>query len=257
MPAAVVLNCDSGTVTAPTLPPATPEHAAEQPRRASLAARLRGAGRSTAGRFARLRRGSPAREPWLNGVLGALWAAVIGLGLAALPMLVMWMSSPQSGLTWTDSLRLSGLLWVVAHGVPVTIAGVTLTLVPWGLVVIPVLLLAMQEAGPRGAATSTPCARPRSCPWQGPAAYAVIAGVLAMLTTRPTASVGLPVAVGCAFVVALLSLGFGSLRASGVPSPPFLPPLVLVVARAGVVGAITLVGLGAVAATASLMRAHR
>ncbi len=81
------------------------------------------------------------RPAWLMAIVAAAWAAVIGLGVAAVPLLVIWMATPQSGLTWLESLRLAGLLWVVAHGVPVTLSGVTYSLLPWGLAVVPVLLL--------------------------------------------------------------------------------------------------------------------
>ena len=246
-------NCDSGTVTAPTLPPATPEHEGEPPRRTPVGVRLRRAGRGTARRIGRLGRGGGVRQPWLNGLVGALWAAVIGLGIAALPMLVMWMSSPQSGLTWIESLRMAGLLWVIAHGVPATIAGVTVSLVPWGLVVIPALLLGYAGGwAARRSDVDTPRAAAHLV-LAGAVAYAVVAGVLAVVTSRGAASVTVVAAVGYAFVVALLALGFGALRASRAVLPASVPPLLLVVVRAGAIGAVTLVGLGAVAATASLM----
>ena len=246
-------GCDSWQVTAPTLPPATPERAGEPPRRRPAGARLKNAGRATASRIGRLGRGGSTRQPWLNGVVGALWAAVIGLGLAALPMLVMWMASPESGLTWVESLRLGGLLWVVAHGVPATIAGVTVTLVPWGLVVIPALLLGYAggwAARRSGVGTWRAAAH---LVLSGAGTYAVLAGALAALTSRPTASVSVPVAAACAFVVALLALGFGTVRSSAIRLPESVPASVLVVARAGAVGAAALVGFGAIAATVSLV----
>ena len=193
------------------------------------------------------------RQPWLNGVVGALWAAVIGLGLAALPMLVMWMSSPESGLTWVESLRLAGLLWVVAHGAPATIAGVSVTLVPWGLAVIPLLLLGYAGGW---AARRSDVNSPRAAAHvvvAGACTYAVVAGSLAALTSRPTASVSIPFAFGYAFVIAVLALGFGALRASGVGLPASVPVQLITVIRAGAVGAAALIGFGAAAATVSLM----
>lgn len=253
IPASVGMNCDSGAVTAPTLPTATPEHGGKPPRRTGVGARLRRTGRRTARGIGRLGRGGSTRQPWINGVIGALWAAFIGLGLAALPMLVVWMSSPESGLTWIESLRLSGLLWVVAHGAPVTIAGVTVTLIPWGLAVIPVLLLAYAGGwATRRCDVATPRAAAHLV-LAGAGAYAVVAGALATLTSRETASVSVPAVVGCAFVVALLALGFGCFRASRGDWLETVPPLVLVVARSGAVGALALLGLGAIAATVSLM----
>ena len=187
------------------------------------------------------------------GPVGALWAAVIGLGAAALPMLVVWMSSPQTGLTWVESLRISGLLWVAAHGAPVTIAGVTVTLVPWGLVVIPALLLGYAGGwAARRSDADTP-ANVLRLVLAGAVTYAVVAGALAAVTSRPVTSVSLLAAAGCSFVVALLAMGWGAVRASGVGLPDATPRLVPVVLRAGAVGAVALIGFGAVAATASLM----
>jgi hypothetical protein len=193
------------------------------------------------------------RQPWLNGMVGGLWAAVIGLGVAALPMLGMWMSSPQSGLTWIESLRMAGLLWVIAHGVPATIAGVTVSLVPWGLVLIPALLLGYAGGwAARRSGVDTPRAAAHLV-LAGAFAYAVVAGVLAVVTSTGSASVSVVAAVAYAFVVALLALGFGALRASSAVAPAWVPPLLLVIIRAGAIGAVALVGLGAFAATASLM----
>jgi hypothetical protein len=186
-------------------------------------------------------------------VVGALWAAVIGLGLAALPMLVMWMSSPQSGLTWTESLRLAGLLWVVAHGVPTTIAGVTVTLVPWGLAVIPVLLLGYAGGwAARRSDVDTPRAA-ASLVLPGAGVYAVVAGVLAVLTSGAAVSVSAPAAFGYAFALAALALAFGTWRSSDLRLPESVPALLLVVVRAAAIGTAALIGLGAVAAAVSLM----
>lgn len=240
-------------MTAPTLPPVTPAPEAEPQRRAPIGLRLRSAGRATASRIGRLGRGGSVRQPWLNGVVGALWAAVIGLGLAALPMLVMWMSSPESGLTWVESLRLAGLLWVVAHGAPATIGSVAVTLVPWGLAVIPLLLLGYAGGW---AARRSDVDSPRAAAHvviSGAVTYAVVAGSLAALTSRSTASVAIPFAVGYAFVIAVLALGFGTLRASGVGLPASVPTQLITVIRAGAVGAVALIGFGAAAATVSLM----
>ena len=200
-----------------------------------------------------MRRSGATCQPWFNGVVGALWAAVIGLGLAALPMLVMWMSSPQSGLTWIESLRLAGLLWVAAHGVPATIAGVTVTLVPWGLVIIPLLLLGYAGGGPPDAAMSTPrgLRRTSSSPVPSPTPPSPVCSLCS--PWAPSASVSAVAAIGYAFVVAVLALGFGTWRASA-----FSPARVR--ARPGcswscahlAVGAAALLGFGAVAATVSL-----
>jgi hypothetical protein len=187
------------------------------------------------------------------GPVAALWAAVIGLGLAALPMLVVWMSSPQTGLTWGESLRISGLLWIAAHGAPVTIAGVTVTLIPWGLVIVPALLLGYAGGwAARRSEVDSPASALRLV-LSGAGTYAVIAGVLAAVTSRPTTSISVLAAAGFAFVVAALAICWGAVRTAQLGLPESTPHLLSVVLRAGAVGAVALIGFGAVAGAVSLM----
>ncbi len=128
-------------MTAPTLPPqqerSRPTESSRDPRsgRDGLASVTRAI-------ISRLRRiGELSRSPWFLGPIAAVWAAAIGLAIAVLPVLVVWMATPDSGLTSVESLHVAGLLWAVAHGAPVVVGAVTYSLLPWGLAVIPVVLL--------------------------------------------------------------------------------------------------------------------
>lgn len=231
-------------MTAPTLPPAAADPIPAAPARA---ARLMGVARGLGDRLHR----DTAPPPWLMGVLGALWAAGIGLAVAVVPMLLAWMATPDSGLTWAEALRLGGLLWVVAHGAPVTIAGLTLTLLPWGLAVIPLLLLGYAGGwSARRAAVSEPADVMRLV-LAGVTTYVLVVGVVAAATARPTSSAALLLGVGGAAVLAGAGLTWGAMRAAGVTVP--MPTGVATCLRAGLVGAATLMGLGAVAATLSLL----
>jgi len=209
--------------------------------------------RSAAVRIGSLGRGETLRQPWFLGVVAALWAALIGLALAALPMLVTWMGSPQTGLTWIESLRIAGLLWVVAHGAPATIAGLTVSLVPWGLVVIPALLLGYAGGW---AARRSAVGTWRSAGWlvlTGAITYSAAVAGMAAFTTRPSTSVSVIAAAGYALVLAAVALGWGAYRASRIDLSERTPPLLLVVLRAGAVGALAIIGFGALAAAVSLM----
>lgn len=191
--------------------------------------------------------------PWLLGLLAAAWAAVIGLGLAVLPLLLVWMTTADSGLTWDQAIRLGGLLWLVANGAAVTIAGITVSLVPWGLVLVALLLLgyagawAARRADPATARAWAELVLP------GAALYAAVAGVVAVVTATPTSSVALAAAVGWSFVVAVAGLSVGSMRAAGILRSAHVPESVTVVIRAGLAGAFALLGVGAVAATVFLV----
>lgn len=228
-------------MTAPTLPPtdATPDEPAP--------------GRWQRVRAVRLSAPELPRAPWLVGVVAGAWAAVIGLALALLPMLVLWMASTSTGLTWADSLRLGGLLWLVANGGAVTIAGVAYSLLPWGLTLIPLALLAYAGGWAVRRIGGGDMRDVAQIVVPGAALYAAIAALVAGITARPTASVALLLAVGAAFAVALLGMGVGAVRASGIVSPELLRHPAVAATRAGFVGALTLIGIGAIAATVSLL----
>jgi hypothetical protein len=187
------------------------------------------------------------------GISASLWAVVIGLTLAAAPMVVMWMASPDSGLTWTESLRLGGLLWVVAHGVPVVLAGTTVSLLPWGLVLIPLLLLG---TGGTWAARRSGVSDLRSGALlvaAGALAYATAVAVVASVTFEAASRTNAVTAAVHGFVIAGIALSWGALRGAGIDPLALLPTLAAVVVRAGVVAAAAIVGVGSIAAAVSLL----
>lgn len=188
------------------------------------------------------------------GPVAALWAALIGFGLAAIPMLIVWMMTPDSGLTWLESLHVAGLLWVVAHGAPVVLDGVTYSLMPWGLALIPLLLLGYAGGwAARRSRARTP-RRVVALVLTGTATYVLVVAAAAVATARTMSSVTLVQAVGHALVLALLGLGWGAVRAARrAGAASLLPAWSTVVVRAGTAAAAAIVGLGAVAATASLV----
>lgn len=197
--------------------------------------------------------GARLRRPWLAGGLAAAWAAAIGLVAAALPMLIAWMATPGSGFTWLESLRAAGVVWSVAQGTPLVIGATTYSLLPWGLGIVSLVLLGY--AGGRAART----VQARS--WRSIAAlvgagsltYAFIAVAVARVATPGDAAVGMVDAAAHAVPIAVAGLGFGSIRAAGLAGRSGMPAWLLVMVRAGMAGAATLVGLGAVAATVALM----
>lgn len=249
MPRGTVRDCDSVTVTAPTLPPAS---TGEEPA-ASPVARL---GSTLSGWRARVRRpriDGGGRPDWLMGALAGVWAALIGAAIAVLPMVVTWMASPDTGLTWTEALRLGGLLWVVAHGVPLAISGMTVSLLPWGLVIVPLVLLGYAGGWAARRAHVTDAASRARLVLAGTVVYAAAVGTASTLTAEPASRTAWPVAVIHAAVIAGLALAWGALRAAGIRPLDRLAPPVAIAARAGAVSAAALLGFGALAATASLL----
>lgn len=191
------------------------------------------------------------RQPWIMGIAAGLWAAAISLLLAMLPMLILWLGSLEGGPR--EAVRLGGLLWLVANGAAVSISGVTITLLPWGLAIIPLLLLGYAGSW---ATRRSGVTQPQALVWivvPGVVVYTLIGGVLAELTYEPSSRVDLLHAVLGCLVLSAVGLGAGAIRASGVLAGGVLPGVVGVPIRAGIVALAAIVGLGATAATVSLI----
>lgn len=220
-------------MTAPTLPPVS--------------------GEEDEGRVPRRRPSMSAvtTSPLVLGVAGAAAAAVVGLALAAAPMLVLWLASLEAG--WVAPVRQTGLLWLVAQGAPIALAGITIDLLPWGLVLIPLVLLASagawatRRSGVAGGAALLWVVIP------GAVAYAVIGAVVDLVVAEPAARVDLLHAVISCLVVAILGLSWGAVRASGLLDSDRIPAVARVPVRAGIVAAAVIIAAGAVAATVSLL----
>lgn len=244
MPRETWAGCDPVGVTAPTLPPADAAEPAPPTSRRRVPP-VRDALR-------RLRPVGPA-PAWVAGTLGALWAVVIGLAIAMVPMVVLWMASPDSGLTWSQSLRLGGLLWVVAHGVPITIAGTTYSLLPWGLAIVPLLLLVTGGAWAARRARLTTARAIVPLVVAGTVAYAAAVAVASTLTSEALARTDLLAAIAHAGGLAVLGLGWGALRGAGIDLLGVLPPSLAAMVRGGLAAGAAVLGLGALAVTASLV----
>lgn len=239
------------SVSASTKPPASEESGG---RRGDLIARVRAwwKQRSVHGRPGRdARLGRVLRQPWLLGLAAALWSAVIGLVLATLPMVVIWLGSADASAV--ESLRLGGLLWLVANGAQIAIAGVSITLLPWGLVIIPLLLLGYSGSW---AARRSGVTQLHLLIWMvapGAVLYALIAAGVTLATYEPSSRVDVLDAVMRSLVVSVVALSWGAVRGSGALRRVGIPLVVTVPLRAGFTALAFLVGAGAVAATISLV----
>ncbi|MEZ5117266.1 MAG: DUF6350 family protein [Candidatus Nanopelagicales bacterium] len=81
--------------------------------------------------------------PLVAGAAAALWSAVLGLSLLGLVVVLAWVAAPHDETPWSATLRAAGSAWLAAHHVPLILDGIPLTLTPWGLLLVPVLLLAL------------------------------------------------------------------------------------------------------------------
>lgn len=190
-------------------------------------------------------------QPWTMGLVAALWSALIGLLLAAAPMLVIWLGSIESGPL--ESLRLGGLLWLVANGAAISIAGVTVTLLPWGFMLIPLALLGYSGAWAARRSRAHDPGRVLLLVLPGAVLYAALGAVITVVTFEPSSRVDLLNGVLGPLVLALVGLGGGALKGSGLLGDGRIPEVILVPVRAGLLALSVIVGLGAVAATVSLV----
>jgi hypothetical protein len=235
--------------------PDSDEQAPNQSRRRStppVVTDARAALKRLAARTRSLRGSGLDRSPWVTGPIGAVWAAGIGLAIAALSMVLVWVASPASGLGLVESLRTAGILWVVAHGTPVAIGAVAYSLLPWGLAVVPVLLLGYAGGWSARRASVASVRQLAIMVASATFTYAVVVAAVAALSVRTVASVPWPWAAVHAAVVAVLAFGWGAGRASRDVVDEAVPSWCVTVVRSGAIGAITILAFGAVAAAAAL-----
>jgi hypothetical protein len=81
-----------------------------------------------------------SRVSWLAAAGAAGWSAIAGLALLGLPVLLIWLGAGAAAPI-AAPLRLAGLVWLGAHRVGVEVNGVWWQLAPWGLTLLPLLLL--------------------------------------------------------------------------------------------------------------------
>jgi hypothetical protein len=81
-----------------------------------------------------------SRVSWLAAAGAAGWSAIAGLALLGLPVLLIWLGAGAAAPI-AEPLRLAGLVWLGAHRVGVEVGGAWWQLAPWGLTLLPLLLL--------------------------------------------------------------------------------------------------------------------
>jgi len=86
---------------------------------------------------------------WWRGALGALWAICLGLAVLVVLVLILWATDARSGASAGEAMQAALQLWLVAHKVPLHIAGrpdATIALAPLGLTLALALLVARAGA---------------------------------------------------------------------------------------------------------------
>lgn len=147
---------------------------------------------------------------WVGGMLAGLQAALLSLLVVVLPAVAAYVATSSApataGVPWTRAVSVASGLWLLAHGVPMTLApGVTL--VPLGLTAL-ALFGCYASARRSGYAT-------RSALGAGVGAYAGVVLVVGLATGVPLLHLGAGL-LGAA-VLAAVGLGAGLLRRPEAP----------------------------------------
>ena len=82
------------------------------------------------------------QRPVVVGARAALFAAVLGVLVVALPVVAAWAGDPRTSATLVDCARTAGQVWLVAHGAALELPEGRFDLVPLGLSLLPLALLA-------------------------------------------------------------------------------------------------------------------
>ena len=79
----------------------------------------------------------------------------MGLVIIVVPVLLGWAFSSGPAAAFAEALRSTGHIWIAAHHVPVILAGVNVSVLPLGLLVLPITLLYLAGRWAARAATPT------------------------------------------------------------------------------------------------------
>ena len=190
----------------------------------------------------------PAVRPahLVAGVLGALWAALIGVVIVSVPVFLAQVTSASSSAGWGSTFRSGSAAWLVANDVPIRIGTVGYSLLPWGLLVIPVLLLA--SAGRWAAHVSHAHSRGERSVVIASAviSYALLGVLAARLCGTDTVSVSAWRALITTGAVAFLAFGWGVLRTRIAERRDALSPTRTVIWRAGGLAIVVLIAVSSV-----------
>ena len=180
------------------------------------------------------------------GALGALWAALMGVVIVSAPVFLAQLASSSSSAGWGSIFRTSSAAWLVANDVPIRIGTVWYSLLPWGLLVIPAVLLVL--AGRWAAHISHAQSRGERAIVISSAV--VVYALLGLLASRLSGTESFSTSASRSFVttavVALLAFGWGVLRTRITARRDALSPTRQVIWRAGGLAIMVLIAVSSV-----------
>ena len=191
------------------------------------------------------------RSPVIAAPIAALVVALAGLTVIGLVVAGAWWGGVEPPGPWQEALSVTGSMWVMAYGVPIRLMGIDYSLIPWGLVAIPLWL--SHQAGRWLAAVVRP-RRWRTLIVTWGTAVLVGAGLVAVVSVVadiPEVQTSARRAVLTAVLVGIVGIGSGLWRSNDLARQAIgrIPVVLRVILRASFVGFAALVGLAAVLLT--------
>ncbi len=190
------------------------------------------------------------RVGWLpTALVGGLLCSLTGWLLVAGLTVLGWVTADPG--TLVGALVVGTGIWLVGHGVATDLGGLTLTLVPWGIILVPAVLLSRVTAF--AARSARPHERPRALgvAFVATGAYVLPLLVAAVLLGRPGLAPGHLLAV---VVVLLAGSLHGATRALGIVWTDAWPAWARSVPRAVLASQLVLLVAGAAVLVTGLVR---
>ncbi|MGN6472570.1 MAG: cell division protein PerM [Mycobacteriales bacterium] len=164
------------------------------------------------------RRSAPAERPaplWLRSLLGAFWAASVGLAGLVVVSLVVWSADSRTTASAGSAMRFAVALWLDAQRVPLTVPGGRIALAPLGLtLLLGVLLARFAAVVARGASSQEPGAV-AAMVFVMTLGYAGLATGLAYAGRTATIRPSMGAAFVTAGILSLIATTVGGLRGAG------------------------------------------
>lgn len=203
-------------------------------------------------------RRAPARvglSPALAGIIGGTTAVGLGILIIAVPVALIWIFITGDGLA--AGLRAGVTMWLGAQSVPVTIAGVGMSLLPWGFGLVLLLVISSVAKWTARMSGLTAIHR-RQVMGLSVVAAVVYAGLAAGLCSLGTSGAALPARAAGTGVFVLIVWWWSAAGRTGVRQETFanLPDHVRIGLRSAVPALGLLAGAAALALVVSLV-VHR
>lgn len=150
----------------------------------------------------------------LAGARAACTAAVAGLAMVTILVVIGWIAAPHPRFGLAGAMRTAAVLWLVAHHVAVQVKGAgRIGMLPLGLVLLPgTMLWWAGRSVSRGHSVTGP-RQVTSAALAVAVPYSLIAGVVAIVSRSALATASFPQALLAGFAIAFVAAWCGAARA--------------------------------------------